>query len=162
MTAWAVIAHKILKDPGIGKVIFTKKLPGHLFEVRLTGDTLWIIDQQGRADIVFRAAYLPAAEFRITKKEETEQGLRILMAAEAGNVSVEINFPADHKGVLRYTTTLTPKQDLSMPFMPRDIIFPARTGSPENTSGKVHIDQAGTRSGMIYFSMTVPKAGSVL
>jgi hypothetical protein len=63
---------------------------------------------------------------------------------------------------LRYTTTLKPRTDLLIPFWPRDIIIPGRDGKPDNTAGKIQAKQIGTRSGMVYFSITKPKSGSVL
>ena len=132
------------------------------FSVYLAGDTLWLLaswPNGGR--VAFRLAYAPGGELTLLEQQEEGGNIIFRLDAAIGTFTVKLNLPGSEYTMIRYTTELTPGRDLLIPFWPRDIIIPGREGEPEHTAGKIHASQVGTRSGMVYFSMTRPKAGSV-
>jgi hypothetical protein len=162
ISPWAVVAAKTFSDSD-ASCINTKKCGVYTFNIYCIDDSFWILAEwPNGGKIAFRAAYSPGGEFEIKNKSEKDNQLQFQLNSTIGTTSVTIEFPTDEEGTLRYTTTLQPATDLFIPFWPRDIVIPGKNGNPGNTSGEIKVSQVGTRSGMMYFSMTRPKAGSVL
>ncbi|TEB41396.1 hypothetical protein D0809_25735, partial [Flavobacterium circumlabens] len=69
--------------------------------------------------------------------------------------------PDSEAALLHYTTSFKAAMPLLIPFWPRDIIAVTQQGDVENTNGKIHMNQAGSRSGILFASVTKPKTGSV-
>ncbi|WP_316837223.1 hypothetical protein [Pedobacter nutrimenti] len=134
------------------------------FKVYQTTDSIWIkaeLPNGGRA--AFRAAFSPGGTLKITKTTEKTQGVDLELDSETGKQRVEINFDQQQSNpVLHYTTHLKPEKDLLIPFWPKDILMNGKNGRPENTTGKIHISQEGTRTGLIYLTQTRPKSSSIL
>lgn len=141
ITPWAVSASKQLTDDNLEAIYSIGD-----FKVFCTGDSLWIVGRK----IAFRAAYSPGGTLEVKSITENE----FVLASETGRFKVKISL---NGAVLRYTTSLKPVKDLNVPFWPRDILIPG-----ENKTGRIHVSQEGTRSGLIYCSMTRPKSGSFL
>jgi hypothetical protein len=137
---------------------------GRLFcDVYLAGDSLGLQASCPHAgQLLFRLAYAPGSELELLEQKEEQSGVTFRLNAAIGQFTVKLSLPQSENTTIRYTTTLKPGRDLLVPFWPRDIIIPGKDGKPENTAGRVHVSQVGTRSGMVYFSMTRPKAGSIL
>ncbi|MDB5000969.1 MAG: hypothetical protein JWR76_2046, partial [Mucilaginibacter sp.] len=162
LSPWAVAAANTFSDTDVSS-IYTKTCGVYTFNIYCIDDSLWILAEWPKGGkIAFRAAYSPNGELELTSKNETGNEIKYQLSSVIGTISVTIQFPTDEEGTLRYTTYLKPNTDLFIPFWPRDIVIPGKNGKPENTTGEIKVSQLGTRSGMMYFSMTRPKAGSVL
>lgn len=163
ISPWAAAAGYTFADEE-QRCLYTRASNDYTFKIFNTIDSLWIMvlwDNGGK--IVFRPAYAPEGELTVQKQTETNDGIEFRLNSVIGKFIVTISWPGGQENVvLRYTTTLVPRTDLLIPFWPRDIIIPGKGGQPDNTAGEIHVRQVGSRSGMLYFSMTRPKAGSVL
>ncbi|MCQ6959044.1 hypothetical protein [Mucilaginibacter aquariorum] len=161
ISPWAAAASSVFTDNAL-PCIYTKNHNDFAFSIHNTTDSLWVLatwPKGGR--IAFRVAYSPDGGLEVKSKRENDNGIKLLLNAVIGDITVNIQFPGDGQTTLRYTTTLKPHTELLIPFWPRDIIIPGRDGEPDNTAGKIWAKQIGTRSGMVYFSVTRPKSGSV-
>lgn len=161
LSPWALSASRALAG-NTSEIVYSKSIGDYTFSVYQSSGSLWIVATWPNAGkIAFRAAYSPG-DFEITGKQEHGQGLEIKLISAIGAIKVHISFIDADYPVLRYTTTLKPAADLQVPFWPRDIIVPGNDGNAENTAGKIHTKQVGTRSGLVFLSMTRPKAGAVV
>nr|WP_068890272.1 hypothetical protein [Pedobacter panaciterrae] len=162
LSPWAVSASSELAESQMA--LYSKAAGSFEFKVYQTTDSIWIVanlPKGGRA--CFRAAFSPGANLAVKKSTQHSHGIHLELDSETGKQQVELTI--DHQEinpVLRYTTRLKPKKDLLIPFWPRDIIMSSKNGHAENTAGKIHLSQEGTRTGMIYFSQTRPKSASIL
>jgi hypothetical protein len=162
LSPWAIAASSILADDNL-PAIYEKRDSNYSFTVHCSYDSLWLLTNfSGDGQIAFRMAYSPGGKLEVRSKRENKDGIKFSLTSYIGDYSVALQFPAGHAVQLRYTTVLTPATDVVMPFWPRDIVIPGSDGNPDNTEGKIYVKQVGTRSGLIYFSLTNPKAGSVL
>jgi hypothetical protein len=143
--------------------IFERTIGDYIFSIYHTPDAVWISSlwpNGGKA--VFRAAFSPGGEMQLLHKKVTANTIVIHLSSAIGHIKTEIQLVEDRYPVLRYTTSLTPDTHLNIPFWPRDILFPGKEANALHITGKVHVKQAGTRSGLLYASMTRPKSGSIL
>ncbi|RYZ97597.1 MAG: hypothetical protein EOP47_21300, partial [Sphingobacteriaceae bacterium] len=162
ISPWATAAGATFADDGL-PVLYSHTTGIFTFNVHSTNDSLWITAEWPKGGrMLFRAAYTPAGDLQLGKIKENGSGVDFTLASIIGQINVNISFVNEEQPILRYTTTLDPRADMTLPFWPRDIIVPGKDGNPENTAGKIHVSQVGTRSGLIYMTMTRPKAGSVL
>ncbi|HVW15311.1 MAG TPA: hypothetical protein VHB54_15880 [Mucilaginibacter sp.] len=163
ISPWAAAAGDAFADEDLA-CIYTTETRGFTFKIFSTADSLWIMaewDNGGR--IVFRPAYAPDGELTVRQHRTVKDGIDISLGFVVGEFNVAVRWPdGGDFPLLRYTTTLRPRTELLIPFWPRDIVIPGKNGNPENTAGQVHVSQVGSRSGLLYFSMTRPKAGSLL
>ncbi|GAB2984761.1 hypothetical protein GCM10027049_23560 [Mucilaginibacter puniceus] len=143
--------------------IHTKKCGNFTLNIYADHNSLWLLALWPKGGkVAFRMAYSPDAEIQLKKIKEKDNEVDVLLNSVIGTYKVKITFPLGNDAVLRYTTTLNPATDLLIPFWPRDIIIPGKDGKPDNTAGNIRASQVGTRSGLVYFNMTRPKAGSVM
>ncbi|HWW43195.1 MAG TPA: hypothetical protein VNZ46_28005, partial [Pedobacter sp.] len=162
LTPWAVSASSELAENKTP--LYRTVAKSFEFKVFKTTDSIWImveLPNGGRA--AFRAAFSPGEVLKITKATENNEGIDVELDSDTGKQQVKITI--DQQGinpVLRYTTRLKPKKDLLIPFWPKDILMSKKKEHPENTIGKIHINQEGTRTGLIYLTQTRPKSASIL
>jgi len=162
ITPWAAAASDVLSDKDL-PCYYTNENNKFNFKVHCTNDSLWmLVDFPANGQIAFRMAYSPDNEIKIEGTTETETGVNVKLSSVIGDYVVKVDLPRGDNAILRYTTTLTPRTAMFIPFWPRDIIIPGKNGQAEKTAGTIYVSQVGTRSGQIYFSATRPKAGSVL
>lgn len=163
LSPWAVSASAELA--GSTSVLFERYTAPFSFKVIATTDSIWIqteLPNGGR--VAFRAAYSPGADLEITKKSDNRQdGMDLDLSSAIGKQKVSIGIDqTERTPVLRYTTSLTPAKDLLMPSWPKDILFNGNKDNPEQTEGKIHASQFGTRTGFLYLSETRPKSATLL
>lgn len=163
LTPWAVSASAELTAST--ETIFEQTSGYFHFKVFHTSDSIWIqteLPHGGR--VAFRAAYSPGPTLEITKNNANEQnGIDLDLSCAIGRQKVSIKIDQTGKlPVLRYTTSLIPVKDLLMPSWPKDILFNGKNDNPEQTEGKIHASQLGTRTGFIYLSETRPKSSTLL
>ena len=161
MSPWAAAACYALNDSDAVPLMM-KQCGNISFSVYNTGDSIWIkAEWPGGGCIGLRPVYSPGGNIAVSRMKEIPEGIILHVVSATGKYRTEIIFPEADEAAVRYTTTLTPAEDLLIPFWPRDIIIPGKHSNGEHTAGKIHMSQEGTRSGAVYFSCTRPKAGSV-
>ncbi|RZA03602.1 MAG: hypothetical protein EOP47_02070 [Sphingobacteriaceae bacterium] len=162
ISPWAAAASNTFADDDLS-VIYTKQRGDFKFTAHLINDSLWILATwPNGGKLAFRTAYSPEGELTIKTQKENTTGINFSLNSVIGEFEVDVVFPKSEHDILRYTTSLKPQTDLLIPFWPRDIIIPGNDGNSENTAGNIRTSQVGTRSGLIYFNLTRPKAGSVM
>jgi hypothetical protein len=107
-------------------------------------------------------AYSPNDRLEIKKVLEGDQKVTFRIASLMGDYEAVIHFPDSENPALRLTTTLKAAAPILFPYWPRDIVPLGAAGSDSLAEGEIKVSQVGTRSGQLYFSLTRPKAGSVL
>ncbi|ETZ22387.1 hypothetical protein [Pedobacter sp. V48] len=163
LSPWAISASAELA--GNTSAIVEHHADLFIFTIKNTSDSIWIqTELPGGGRVAFRAAYSPGAGLKITKKSDIQQdGTVIYLSSAIGKQKVSITIDQREKSpVLRYTTSLTPTKDLIIPSWPRDILFNGKNDNAEQTEGKIHASQFGTRSGFLYLSQSRPKSATLL
>jgi hypothetical protein len=162
ISPWAAAASNTFADSALD-YIYTKKCGNYTFNIYADYNSFWLLALwPNGGKVAFRMAYSPGAELVFKKLNEKDNQVDFVLESVIGEYTVTVTFPGGEDGVLRYTTILKPNTDLLIPFWPRDIVIPGKDGKPDNTTGNIRVSQVGTRSALIYFSMTRPKAGSVM
>ncbi|RZK52334.1 MAG: hypothetical protein EOO91_19530, partial [Pedobacter sp.] len=159
ISPWSLAAKAALSDQKLSHLL-ENKLGNYQFKVQLYNDSLWIRCILANQVIAFRAAYSPDGMFQLKNKRTIKDGISINLSSTMGDINVKICLTNREYPILRYTTTLTPTQDLHIPFWPRDIAF--TTLNSNLPIGEVYVKQVGTRSGLLHFSIKNPELGSVL
>jgi hypothetical protein len=155
VTPWSATAQEDIEN---SEILLERKIADYIYQFYNTGDSFWIVvlmPENGK--IAFRAAFAMNSCFEVTNLLDDEDTTVFVLDSRLGSFEVRINFPA---GVLHYTTTFTAKTALMIPFWPRDIIPLTQSGSLENTAGNIHMAQYGSRSGLLFASITKPQTGS--
>lgn len=93
---------------------------------------------------------------------EKDQQVAFKIGSLLGEYEAIAQLPADDSPVLRLTTTLKTAAPILFPYWPRDIVPLGAASSNILAEGEIKVSQVGTRSGQLYFSLTRPKAGSVI
>lgn len=162
LSPWAVTAGTELADKLTP--VFEYTSGSFHFKVIPTSDSVWIqtdLPAGGRA--AFRAAYSPGNDLQITKTTKKQDKIELHTNSELGKQKISITIDqTEPLPVLRYTSSLTPLKDLLIPYWPKDILFNGRKDNPEQTAGKIHVSQFGTRTGLLYLSQTRPKSATLL
>lgn len=131
---------------------------GYTFEIHNCRDSFWItILGTNKERIAFRAAYAFNSFFEIDEVKNIENELYIILKSEFGKYEIEIDFPEKDSHLLHYKTSFKANFPIKIPFQPRDIVPLTENGKTQNTAGKIHVKQVGTRSGIMFGSITKPK-----
>jgi hypothetical protein len=129
------------------------------FEIKQLGDSLWVVASlNNNNNLAFRAAYSPDGFTTTDIVKDEAEIFAIELTSAMGKHHVEVSWFEDNQPSLRYTTSLTPVRDVTVPFWPRDII----TFGKKEPEGEIHIAQTGTRSGLLYGSFKKPAGGAFL
>ena len=159
ISPWAATVHADLEN---NEVIWEKEFQNYIFQAYNTGDSLWILviwPDQGK--MAFRAAFGMNSCFEVKNVFDDGQVLVINLETRLGKYDITVSFPESKSALLHYTTTFKANMPLMIPFWPRDIIPITQKGNVENTHGSIHMNQMGSRSGILFASMTKPKTGSI-
>lgn len=135
------------------------------FEITEGKQSLWItIRYPSGGRMALRAAYCPDGELTVDEIRQIgiDNGVEVQLGSTIGSFRVEIDFPQADRPMLHYKTTLTPAAPLLIPFWPRDVIPLGKEEDLTDSEGVIYAKQAETRSGLIYFSLTKPRAGAAL
>lgn len=163
LSPWALTASHELAETT--SAIFTCSCGAFDFKVLKTTNSIWIqseLPKGGR--VAFRAAYTPGSDLKITKTKRVENnGISLHLSSAIGTQKVSITLDQNQPfPVLHYTNSLRPAKDLLMPSWPKDILFNGKNDNPEQTEGKIHASQFGTRTGFLYLSETRPNSATLL
>jgi hypothetical protein len=144
--------------------VYTRTTNQFTFKVQVTDNSIWVNTRMPNCGTAFfRAAYSPDGSLAVEKTETIEDGIQFTLSSVSGRqkVTITIGENGDYP-VLRYLTTLTPAQDLHVPYWPKDILFSTTKGETQKTEGTIHASQFGTRTGFLYLSQTKPASASIL
>jgi hypothetical protein len=159
ISVWTATAQERINDES---PVVEKRFLNFVFSVFNTGDSLWIVAQwPAGGRVAFRAAFAANDDFTVTGIVEKDNSLLLNLQDSAAEYEVNLQFPDQNNPILRYTTCLKPQIPLFIPFWPRDILPLTKEGKIQNTTGIIHADQVGTRSGLLFMSVTRPDTGSV-
>ncbi|GAB4465101.1 MAG: hypothetical protein OHK0029_35500 [Armatimonadaceae bacterium] len=136
-------------------------------ELREGHDTVWMILRCGKkgkqGGFAVRAMHTPGMRYMVRQMDEAAAGTVTFQAnAAMGRFQVTVRVPDPKVALLRCTITLTPVEDLLMPFSPRDLYPLDEKGNPAGTEGRVHAAQRGLNSGLMYLTLEKPQCGSLL
>jgi hypothetical protein len=158
VTPWSATAQADIEN---SEILLEKKIFDFVYQFYNTGDSLWIVAiMPDNGKIAFRTAFAMNSCLEVADLFDDDDTIVIILNSRLGNYEIRVDFPDTAAPLLHYTTTFTAAVPLMMPFWPRDIIPLTQNGSVENTSGKIHMEQFGSRSGLLFASITKPQTGS--
>ena len=158
VTPWSATAQEDIEN---SELLLERKILEYTYQFYNTGDSLWIVallPKNGK--IAFRAAFGMNGCFEVANLFDDEEMIVIQLNSKLGSYEIRVDFPDTATPILHYTTNFTANMPLMIPFWPRDIMPLTQNGSVENTHGKIHMDQFGSRSGILFASITTPQTGS--
>lgn len=159
ISSWTATGQLQLKN---GEIILERDLCGYKLECVLAEYCLWIVAHwQSGVSMAFRVAFAANDTLTLVNMQEGEDEIVFSMQGATGNINVKLSFPAGGKPMFRYTTTMTPAFDMLIPYWPRDIMPYFKDGNTEDTQGRIHASQIGSRSGALFMSMDKPGKASV-
>jgi hypothetical protein len=159
VTPWTATVQADIADSILIKEILVSQ---YNLQIWNAGDSIWLtVKWPDSGSIAFRLAFGMNSEFEKVESTEGKEGVLIKGTTRLGRYKIAVSFPKDDQPLFRYTTTFKASYPLLIPFWPRDIVPLTKDGEIQNTLGTVHMHQAGTRSGILYFSMTKPHNGTV-
>jgi hypothetical protein len=132
------------------------------FELLEGKQSLWLITRYpSGGQVAVRAAYCPDGELRINEIRQIgiDNAIEVLLDSTVGSFRVEIHFPQAGRPMLHCKTTLKPIAPLLIPFWPRDVIPLGKEDDLTDSEGVIYATQVEARSGLVYFSLTKPRAG---
>jgi hypothetical protein len=133
------------------------------FEVWLGRQSLWLCATwPSGGQVALRAAYSPDSKLAQCSVAEDESVIEYHLSALVGEIRVRLELPEPGQALLRWTTWLTPAQDLLIPFWPRDVYPLDEKGDPLTTRGIMHASQRDARGSVLYVTLTQPRSGSLL
>lgn len=159
ISTWAAVAQAELnqKEP-------LKELQhlNYRFRIINTVDSIWMVAEYPKKEkIAFRLMFTGNDTLSIEQIEERENGISISVATVSATYRTVITFPDIENSIVRYTTTMKAKLDLLLPYWPKDIL-PLSGNGKIAKEGAIHMQQVGTRSGLLFFSLPEPMNASVL
>jgi len=133
------------------------------FEILEGTQSLWLVTRFPAGNkIAFRPAYCPDGELKIDEIQQTDAGIKVAVSSTVGDYHVQFELPRSDHAVLHYKTMIKPVAPLVIPFWPRDVIPLGKEDELTESEGIIHAQQAGPRSGLLFFSATKPTGGTVL
>jgi hypothetical protein len=123
-------------------------------------ESIWIVVRGSEGGgIAFRTAYAPGA-LTVEEVSAQEQGVQVTLQAPSGKFEVLAEVLND--GLLHWTTTLTPKVDLTLPFSPRDVYPLDGDNNPIGAHGTAHAGQPAAGASALFLTQSEPVFGSAL
>jgi len=158
ISLWASAAIKQLSNSD-NEPLYKHAAAGFSFEVKVEGDSLWVIASFANEQYVaFRATYSPDGYKDIEVTANSDETFAVNLSAAIGKYEVKISWPKQQQAVLHFTSILQPERNVFVPFWPRDIIAYGK----QEPEGEIHVSQIGGRSGLLYASFKKKTAGSFL
>ncbi|MFK4872169.1 hypothetical protein [Novosphingobium sp. ZW T3_23] len=131
-------------------------------EVRLVDDTLWIVMR--RRDAGGLALRMPVFSPDARCRGLKVPGAIAAVECEGSLGTSRLVLTADPFGLeqLRATLRFKPKRDLSIEWVPRDLVPFDAKGDAAQTLGHIEARQRKTNTGLLYFTLERPAFGKVL
>ncbi|MBO9583619.1 MAG: hypothetical protein J7574_05615 [Flavobacterium sp.] len=159
ISPWTINAQT---DIDSSTALITVKKSGYTFELYSCRDSFWIVAIGTKKErIAFRAAYALNSFFEINSIAESEREINVKLKTELGRYEIVVDFPEKDSHLLHYKTSFKANSPIMIPFWPKDILPLTQNGKIENTSGKIHVAQVGTRSGLLFASIKKPKKNTL-
>jgi hypothetical protein len=144
------------------RTIASFDLAGRSVMIALGHDSLWAIIRRDAARLAVRAAYSPGGLKARRLRARKGETLRIRLTSAMGEHLVIFSTSTDQLPLLRVTTTLTPAEDLLVPYLPRDLYPLGHNDDPLDASGNVEAAQRGLNAGILYWRLDGDTPGSLL
>jgi len=144
-------------------VLVEKQLQSRLVQLVLVNDSLVLtVSRPGGAKLLLRVAFTPVADFTVDGDPEGS-GLHYTLQSATGRYQAAISLNEDGElPLIHYETRFTPTDNMLAPFWPKDMLLLNPEGSLGGIELHPYIEQLGPRSGMVYFSTSIPETGAVL
>ncbi|WP_242661175.1 hypothetical protein [Flavobacterium johnsoniae] len=150
ITPWSATAQADIENSDI---LLERKILDYTYQFYNTGDSLWIVAlMPNNGKIALRAAFAMNGCFEVSNIFDAQDSIVIILNSKLGSYELRVTFPDEASPLLHYTTSFKANIPLMIPFWPRDILPLTQNGSVENTSGKIHMEQFGSRSGLLFAS----------
>ena len=158
LSAWAVQAVGELST--LETIALTKNMDFDL-EARLGKHTLWIVYHWPNGiKTAFSTFFSAVGDLTQSEIKQEKDKITINLSSLEATYDLLITPPTTNEPFLRWNTTLTCKVPLLVPFAPKDILNFTSDWEPLVT-GKLHTQQVGNRSGILFYSLTRPATGNV-
>ena len=140
------------------------------FDVFEANESLWVLVRfPAGGEVALRAAYCPDGKLSLDEiiplddgvEYGLQNGIEIQLHAAAGDFRVRLEFPRPDRSLLHCATIFTPAIALFVPFWPRDVVPLGGEDDLLDSRGVIYTAQKGPRSGLVYFSLDQPRAGSI-
>lgn len=130
-------------------------------EIRAGSDALWAFIRCASGGLALRLAHAPGRNGAVTRRRpEQDEALRLECDSAIGRHIVTLALWDDAVPVIRARSALVPREELLVPFFPRDLYPLGADGDPLSALGQVEAAQRGMNSGVCYFRAEA--LGSVL
>lgn len=160
LSSWAATVPLHIAD---STILFETTSMDYVFRVYNLGTSTWItVTWPDGGTMAFRTAFDLGSTLELKDIHAHKDNMVFNLVNDLGVYEVTIAFPKTEPLLLHYTTSFQPYKPVLIPFWPRDIIPMPQTGHIEHTFGTLHVQQIGTRSGLLFASYTKPKTGSFL
>jgi hypothetical protein len=162
ISPWLLNVNALLNAPARSPFHVDER-SGYSFRLINLEDSIWIVVSWPKGSrIAFRLAYSPNDRIEVKRMLTKGDQLTLEAGSLLGDYEVVVDLPDKEQTVLHCRTTLKPAAAILFPYWPRDIVPLGAQSSHILAEVEVKAAQVGTRSGQLYFSLTRPKAGSVL
>jgi hypothetical protein len=130
-----------------------------MVDIYVTNNSLWLVKTwKNGIKTGFRAVHDEGNALTLGELDQTDDKITVKLKTIAGTYACTIELI---EGLLfRYNTEFTPKTDLLIAFSPKDILNFTKDWQLLS-DGKIHTQQVGNRSGILYFSLNKPITGSI-
>lgn len=136
---------------------------GMMVEARAGRDALWLLVRtEGMGGLALRTAYSAGSPCIMELGKHDDQSAQFSVSTALGEFHIHAVLPDADRPLLHWTVSLTPREDLHLPFWPRDLYPLDEQGSPTSTEGIVHAAQRGLNTGILYLTLAKPQFGSAL
>ena len=161
LSPWAVSAYADFAD--FETPLLAIEAGNFSFTIQQTKDSIWIkcLLPSGSYMMV-RALFNPGGLLVLVDSKATDNGIKLSMQSPMGRFDCSIQVLSDTLiPKLQYQTTLTPSEELQIPYWPKDLLFATKQSKVESSEAKVHASQYGTRTGFIYLTQEGSKAATI-
>ncbi|MGA0557936.1 hypothetical protein ACO2Q8_14860 [Larkinella sp. VNQ87] len=139
------------------------ELPGGVPELGLTANSFWLIGPLGgSARLAIRTCFDPQGLKSCKRIRGDEKTVEYTIEGTLGTFWVTIERPKEDKPMIRYTTSLVPRQNFTLQAFPRDLYILDQNWNPFRTKGITYVTQSGPTSGLAYLSVIEPTEASVI
>lgn len=139
------------------EIIIEKHYLDYTMRLYNTGDSIWVTlgwPQSGQ--MAFRVAFAYNSTFTVTALSDNSPEILLELSTAIGSYKFAVSISGDSQPILHYTTAFKAYTPVLLPYSPRDIVPLTKNGKTVNTTGEIHSSQVGTRSGILFTSMTSP------
>lgn len=135
---------------------------GRQVTIALGRDSLWAIIRRGGAGVAVRTAYSPSGLKARRLRTRKGEAVRVRLTSAIGEHEVRFAIDEANLPLIRITTSLTPREDLLIPHLPRDLYPLGPDDDPLSARGNVEAAQRGLNGGLLYWRLDGDTPGSML